>query len=197
MKKRLLLLLLIFTGSNFITSAQEVKREQPAKKGCSCSLSSINQAGVLNGSKGAFFSIQSINGIKYKTWFAGVGVGYDTYFRSGIPVFIDVRKNLLNKSQTPFLYADIGYHFLADKKDQVGQWYQNTYSNGAYTDVGIGYKFGFYGKDRWVISAGYSYKYVKYVNEYTWPCPTERCYENYLTYKNYLHRYVMRLGFQL
>lgn len=197
MHKKLFLLLVIVTGSIYITSAQEAKQEQPAKKGCSCSFSSINQAGVLNGSKGAFLTVQSINGIKYKTWFAGVGVGFDNYYRSGFPVFLDVRKDLLTKEQTPFLYADIGYHFVRDKKDRVNEWYENTYNNGSmYTDIGIGYRFGFLSKSRWVISAGYSYKYIKYDNKYIWECPTARCYENYITVKSYLHRYSMKLGFQ-
>jgi hypothetical protein len=195
MQKRLLLFILL-TGTTIISSAQEAKQEQPAKKGCSCSFSSINHAGVLNGKKGAYFQIQTINGIKYKTWFAGVGVGLDTYFRSGIPLFFDVRKFLLQKSATPFVYADVGVHIVGDKKDQLNQWYENRYYNGTYAEGGIGYKFGFHGKDRWVVSAGYSYKYVKRDYVYTGGCPTSRCWENYLTYKNYLHRYAMKLGFQ-
>jgi hypothetical protein len=191
-----LLFLVVLTGCVFITSAQEANQEQPAKKGCSCSFSSINQAGILNGAKGAYYQLQSINGIKYKTWFAGVGVGVENYFRTGIPLFIDVRKYLFDKSATPFLYADVGVHIIKDKTDQLNQWYANNYKNGIYTDAGVGYKFGFHGKDRWVISAGYSYKYVKYDNVYLGTCQTTRCYENYFTYKNYLHRYAMKLGFQ-
>jgi hypothetical protein len=193
MQKKQLLLLVIFTGSIYLTSAQEAKQEKPAKKGCSC----INQAGILNGSRGAYLSVQTINGIKYKTWFAGVGAGFDSYYRSGFPVFLDVRKDLLKKKETPFVYADIGYHFLRDTRDQPNQWTENIYNKGSmYTDIGIGYRFGFSTKARWVISAGYSYKYVKYDNKYIFDCPTARCYENYITYKNYLHRFVMRLGFQ-
>jgi hypothetical protein len=189
-------LLVVLTGTALITNAQEANQGQPAKKGCSCSFSSINQAGVLAGARGAYYQLQSINGIKYKTWFAGVGVGIDNYFRTGIPVFFDVRKNLLKKSATPFLYADVGVHIVRDKNDGVNQWYENQYHNGVYTEAGVGYKFGFYGKARWLISAGYSYKYVKYQNLYTGGCQTARCYENYYTYRNYLHRYAMKLGFQ-
>jgi hypothetical protein len=189
-------LFVVLTGTALITNAQAANQEQPAKKGCSCSFSSINQAGILNGSRGVYYQLQSINGIKYKTWFAGVGVGMENYFRTGIPLFIDVRKYLLKKSTTPFLYADVGVHIVRDKNDRLNQWYENQYHNGVYTEAGIGYKFGFLGKDRWVISAGYSYKYVKYENLYLGTCPTSRCYENYYTNRNYLHRYVMKLGFQ-
>ncbi|HEY8898109.1 MAG TPA: hypothetical protein VIM79_24955 [Niastella sp.] len=197
MQKRLLFLLVIVTGSIYTSSAQETKREQPAKKGCSCSFSSLNQAGVLNGSKGAFLTIQSINGIKYKSWFAGVGVGADGYYRASLPVFLDVRRDLLKKKETPFLYADVGYHFILDTKDRLSQWYENVYNRGSmYTDVGVGYRFGFTRTGSWVVSAGYTYKYVVYDNKYLYECPTARCYENYFTVKSYLHRYSMRLGYQ-
>jgi hypothetical protein len=180
-----------------MASAQEAKQEEPAKKSCSCSFSSINHAGVLNGAKGAYLQIQTINGIKYKTWFAGAGAGLDTYFRSGYLLFLDVRKFILEKSQTPFLYADVGMHVVRDKTDRLSQWYENQYERyGVYTEGGIGYKFGFHGKDRWVISAGYSYKYVKHRNVFIGDCQTARCQEDYYTYKNYLHRYAMKLGFQ-
>jgi hypothetical protein len=196
MKKRLLLLW-FFIGFVLITSAQEAKQERPGKKGCSCSFSSINQVGFLFGTKGAFYQAQTINGMKYKTWFAGVGVGVENYYRTGIPVFIDVRKYLFNKSSTPFAYADVGVHFVTDKHDQLNQWYENKYHNGLYAEAGIGYKFGFSGKDRWLISAGYSHKYVKYDNKFLGsPCPTSRCYEGFYTYKNYLHRYAMKIGLQ-
>lgn len=188
--------MVILTGSIFITSAQEAKQEQPAKKGCSCSFSSILHAGVLNGAKGAFLQVQSINGIRYKTWFAGIGAGVENYYRTGYPVFIDVRKFLLNKSQSPFVYADMGIQFEKYKTQRLNPMYENRYRNGIIAEGGIGYKFGFEGKNRWVISAGYSYKYVRYDYVFLGSCQTQRCSESFFTYKNYLHRYAMKLGLQ-
>jgi hypothetical protein len=190
-------LFVVLSGTALIVNAQAASQEQPVKKGCSCSFSSIAQAGLLSGSKGAYYQLQSINGIKYKTWFAGVGVGIENYYRTGIPLFVDVRKSLSKKSAAPFLYADVGVHIVRDKNDRPDQWYENQYQNGAYAEAGAGHKFGFSGKDHWLVTIGYSYKYVKYRNVYIGDCPTARCYENYYTYRNYLHRFVMKLGFQL
>jgi hypothetical protein len=196
MKKRSLLLWLILTGSIIISNAQVEKQEQP-KKGCSCSFSSINQVGLLYGTKGGYYLLQTINGIRYKTWFAGIGVGVDPYFRTGYPVFVDFRKDLINKSATPFLYADVGVHIVKDKNDLLNQWYEDVYRNGAYTDVGIGYKFSIFSKFQGVISAGYSYKNVERRNMYIGNnCTSGRCYDNYETYKDYLHRGTIKLGFQ-
>jgi hypothetical protein len=191
-----LLFLVVLTGCVFITSAQEANQEQPAKKGCSCSFSSINQIGDLYGSKGAYFQVQTINGIRYKTWFAGVGAGIDFYTRGGFPVFLDVRKDVFEKGSTPFLYADAGIHLVHDRKEEESQWYQNTYSNGFYGDAGLGYKLDLHGAGRLLVSAGYSYKNINRRYEYVSTCPTARCYENYYTYKSYLHRLSLKLGLQ-
>lgn len=191
-----LFLLVVLTGSVLVTSAQDAKQGQPAKKGCSCSFSSINQIGVLNGSKGAYFQIQTINGIKYKTWFAGVGAGIDFYTRGGFPVFLDVRKDIFEKQSTPFLYADAGIHLVPDRIEKVSQWYQNTYSNGFYGDAGIGYKLAIRARSRLLVSSGYSYKNINRRYEYLDACSTSRCYENYYTYKSYLHRFSLKVGLQ-
>ena len=197
MQKRLVLLWIICTASISITCAQVEKQVQPPK-GCSCSFSSINQVGILYGTKGGYYELQTINGIKYKTWFAGVGVGVDPYFRTGYPVFFDLRKYLLRRSATPFLYADVGVHIVKDKNDLVNTWYENVYRNGAYAAAGIGYKFSIFSKFQGVISAGYSYKYLERKNMYIGNnCTSGRCYDNYDTYKDYLHRGTIKIGFQL
>lgn len=189
-------LLVVLTGYVHISNAQEAKQEQPAIKGCSCSFSSIVQGGVLHGSRGDYPQFQMVNGIKYKTWFAGIGVGLDYYYRLGFPVFLDVRKYVFDKPSTPFLYVDGGVHLVEQKKEQVSQWNHNRYTNGWYADAGIGYKFGFQGKGRWVVSTGYSYKNITRYYEVSANCPTSRCYETFNTYKNYLHRLSLKLGLQ-
>ncbi|MBO9203601.1 MULTISPECIES: PH domain-containing protein [Niastella] len=197
MQKRWLLLWVILTGSFLMTNAQEAKQEQPAKKGCSCSFSSINLVGIITGAKNNFYQLQTINGIRYKTWFAGIGVGVDPYFRTSYPLFLDLRKNIFKKSSTPFLYADVGGHFLKDKTDQLNQWYEDIYSSGVYTDAGMGYRFTVLSKIGLAISAGYSYKYVERRNKFIGDnCTTGRCYDNYYTYRQYLHRGTIKLGFQ-
>ncbi len=64
---------------------------------------SVNQVGILAGSSDANLQLQSINGIKYKTGFVGLGVGLDYYYARSIPVFLDLRKDIFNKPITPFI----------------------------------------------------------------------------------------------
>jgi len=73
--------------------------------------SSINSIGFFKGQLPTTFTMQSINGIKYKTWFAGAGVGLDTYGYQSIPVFADIRKTFGNKPWQLFVYGDAGMNY--------------------------------------------------------------------------------------
>src|SRR5687767_13793360 len=71
---------------------------------------SINMFGVAAGESKLFGLLQTVNGITYDTWFAGIGAGLDYYSYRTIPLFFDLRRDIgkLNKG---FIYADLGYNF--------------------------------------------------------------------------------------
>jgi len=193
--QKILLLLVVLIACVFVTSAQKAKQEQPAKKGCSCAFNAMILAGGLHGSRGDYFQMQTINGVRYKTWFAGLGAGLDFYYRPGIPLFVDVRKYIFDKPGTPFLYVDAGLHLPAKRKETVNAWTQNVYSKSFYGDGGVGYAFGSHSKVRWILSTGYSYKEGSYtvINPNT---GCTNCSEYFINYKKYFHRLTVKLGFQ-
>src|SRR5215217_9329028 len=92
-----------------------------AQKKEGLNFSSINQFGILKGASDQTFEVQSVNGIQYKSWFIGAGIGIDNYALKTVPVFIDFRKTVCNKKQTPFIYADLGASFPWNKEDK-GAW---------------------------------------------------------------------------
>src|SRR5881227_3562178 len=63
------------------------------------------QVGPLDGQRGTYMQLQSVNGISYKGYFIGLGTGLDYYFMRSIPLFLQLKKKLLNKNNTPFIYA--------------------------------------------------------------------------------------------
>jgi hypothetical protein len=196
--KYILLFILLQGESGFIASAQEAKQEQPAKKGCSCAFSSIVQIGALSGAAGTEALLQTVNGIRYKTWFVGAGIGIDYYSIKGYPLFLDLRKDLINKPSTAFVYADAGIHMPAKRKVQENQWYESDYFNGFYSDAGIGYKIALGKISRLLVTSGYSYKNVEHVYIYL-PgpgCDFAPCYQNHINYISYLHRFSVKLGWQ-
>ena len=183
----LLFMLLLFSG---ICLAQ-----QQAKKSCSCSFQSILNIGLLEGQENSDFLIQSINGIQYKGWFAGIGAGVDYYRFRSIPVFLDIRKNILKKNFSPFVYADAGIHFPW-AKDNESFYYGATMSNGLFYDAGIGMNFAINKNHGFTFSAGYSYKFAK--ETYSWPvnCLMGPCPEYKQTRSYDLNRVSMKVGWR-
>jgi hypothetical protein len=159
--------------------------------------SSINQLGLISGGQGESALIQTINGIKKDTWFAGAGVGFDFYSERGVPVFIDVRKELLNKKNTPFIYADGGVNFEWLNFIQREQHNFPDVHPGAYYDVGAGWKLGGKNKGGFLMSIGYSFKQAKETASQQIYNPITRTVDasTYSSTYNY-RRIVIKVGFQ-
>jgi hypothetical protein len=154
------------------------------------------QAGILEGEEGSSFQLQSINGIKYKTWATGIGVGLDYYHTRSIPLFLDIRKSIFNSSKSPFVYASGGYHFpWSTTKDKFG--YANLDSKaGIYYDAGIGYRLPVLKNNSLFFSAGYSLKrFSQEVSYYTY-CLTGNCPEYRQRFDYSFRRISIRTGLQ-
>lgn len=111
-----------------------------AQKGIKPKFTSINQVAITWGATGDALQLQSINGLAYKTFSTGLGVGLDYYWERTVPVFIDIRKNIFSKKQTPFVYADLGINMPWVKANKENTWYKSEYDQGIYYDLGLGYR---------------------------------------------------------
>lgn len=156
---------------------------------------SITQAGLLAGSSEGQLLLQTTNGVKYKTWFAGAGVGLDYYQVRSIPVFIDLRRNIIDRPQSPFVYADAGMNFPWIIQNEEN--WNIKYKTGSYFDFGIGYNFPLKKSLALVVSGGYSQKTLS-AKEYTmnwflsssWPPPG-----SYITNYDYtFRRFNLKVG---
>ena len=67
-----------------------------AQKKSELNFSSINQVGFLKGSSDQALQIQTVNGVAYETWFAGVGAGLDDYNFKTFTIFAELRKKISN-----------------------------------------------------------------------------------------------------
>jgi hypothetical protein len=130
------------------------------QKKCSCSFEGIAQVGLLQGQSPSAFQAQSINGIKYKTWFAGAGIGIDNYMLRIIPLFVDLRKNILNKESTPYAFTDIGIGFPWLRNDQENMHFNSDFSNGLYYNLGLGYRISMKKKSALLLSTAFSLKHL-------------------------------------
>lgn len=197
MKKRLhfITVLLLFTT---ISMAQEVPGAvEKKKKGCGCAYSPIYSLGVLEGERGSRVQLQTIQGIRYGKWFAGIGAGLDYYQLRTIPLFLDIRRNILNKRNTPFVYADGGIHFAWPRKVDEPAYGKAKFRTGLFYEGGLGYKIGAGKQGGILLSAGYSYKFLK-EDRITpvciyWGCEEEKTE----SFKYHLNRISIKMGVQL
>lgn len=139
--------------------------------------SSINSMGFLTGESQTAFTLQTINGLKYKTWFAGVGAGMDIYGYQSIPVFADIRKTFGNKAWQPFVYADAGINYpiySSTLPRKTGGNEANKFYPTFYGEAGVGLRGAINSKTAFVLSVGFSYKHFRYLhfNPYYSPFPT-------------------------
>jgi hypothetical protein len=122
--------------------------------------SSINAVGWLKGQSRSVVQFQSVNGLRYKTYFAGIGVGSDPYYFKTIPLFIELRKRIFKKPTTPFIYMDLGTNLPGEKDKVSGEWFfmKSEYEGALYYDLGLGYDFKFLKTTGLIVSLGYTEK---------------------------------------
>jgi hypothetical protein len=164
--------------------------------GCKCGFQSLFQAGILEGVSGPSWNIQTINGTYYKTWFAGIGLGLDHYTMRTIPLFLDIRKELLRRTRTPFLYADGGIHFDWLKTKEKPGWGSSDYDRRFYYDLGAGYKIGFGRRDALLVSAGYTMKTLREEREVIIQCVAPPCNASNDYYSYTFSRLTFKVGWQ-
>lgn len=165
---------------------------------------SINNAGLVIGKNDNNLQLQTINGIKYKTYSAGIGAGLDNYYFKTVPLFIDLRKNIFEEKFTPFVYADFGASIPWDRA-KVEPWTTSYYSSGFFYDMGVGYSIPIKGKLAINISAGYSQKVLNEARESTsWMwidyvpvggISSPASYKDTVDYKYQLRRISLKVGF--
>jgi len=180
-------------------SGAALSQQSPAnkKKNCGCSFSSINQLGLLAGEKNEAFQVQTINGLQYRTWMVGAGVGIDGYRFRSIPLFLHLRKEFSLKSNAIFIYNDIGMNYPWLKTEQKSVWGPTEdYDHGIYYDGGIGYKI-LLKKHAVVFGGGFSLKEFS-EKRLSGFCPfVGPCYEQSDEYFYSLKRITLKLGVQL
>ena len=173
--KKFYFLVIIISFSGFSLIGQVKSATEKNKESCSCGFQSLLQAGFLEGATGPSWNLQTINGVYYKSWYSGIGLGIDYYNMRTVPLFIDLRKELFQKPRTPFLYADGGIQFEWFKKKEKQAWGSGDYQKGRYYDIGAGYKFGFGKRDALLISAGYSLKKIEEERDVILQCIQPPC----------------------
>ena len=157
--------------------------------------SSQNYAGITEGEWGTSFQIQTINGIRNKKWFTGIGAGIDYYYLRSVPVFLSVSR-FLNTPKVPLYFTgDLGINFPWTSNRYYFE-YPGEYHASLYGAAGVGYKFGFKKSDNaLLLNLGYSYKRLTQTYQGGTICLIPPCPVSTEKYDYMLRRLSVRIGF--
>ena len=163
MKKIFVVIIVLF-------ATKQCFSQQPKSK---IHFNSINSIGTVIGENGSSTILQTINGIKINNnWAFGLGIGHDPYQEASIPVFVDVRKYMGNKTWQPFIYVDGGMNYTLRTNNYPKKWStgkdEYTFKPSFYGDAGIGISKSISRTAKFFISAGYSVKQFKYDYQNYW-----------------------------
>ena len=169
-----------------VAFAQQTEKSKPK-------FQSLLQLGFVEGNAGNAFQLQAINSFDFSCFSAGIGVGLDYYGTRSVPLFFDIRKNILRKPQTPFLFLDAGIHF--PWINQNSEWQIVRTKPGLFYEAGIGYNIPLQ-SHAITFSAGYSYKaYKEEIETPVW-CLRGDCANDVQKLSYQLRRISIKAGFR-
>jgi hypothetical protein len=155
MKKNIILLMICLTNGSFLFS--QGQSLQPKQK--NTRFQSYNAIALLTGESGVSAGIQTVNGVAWKSFFIGGGLGFDFYGIGTTPVFLDLRKTFGQQRNKFFAYGDAGYNIAWPGSNSVSfNSSEQNQKGGFYSDIGFGYLVGFDKKNALILSAGYTFK---------------------------------------
>lgn len=195
----------IRTGDNSVwvfsrTDIKKISRENPVFPHQRAGWYNTTTFGLYFGDdKG--YQLQSTVGYRFHyRYYAGIGAAIDDYTIRALPVFIDMKADLLRKKTTPFVYADVGitnpwpkksqYPFRQEPDKKIPGWYLNA---------GLGQRFRNNKNDHsFELSIGYSLETMnmQYIGSPSAPNPDVhgKQVENY---KYTFNRFIIKAGFTL
>ena len=192
--KSCVMLLLLFLMTAAVTAQSDVAKTEYYL---------IPQIALLNGDHFASGQVQLAGGIEKKGWAIGIGAAIDYYKVRTVPVFADLR-TYFGKHRLLFSYLNLGGNIAWPLESQLSYHWQpggsrpGSFSNGLYTDLGIGYAFRGKKNRGVVMSLGYSIKTISETYQEAvyrdFPPYITEFYDRKLTYK--LNNIVLRCGFR-
>ncbi|MCK4879499.1 MAG: hypothetical protein KAS82_02525 [Bacteroidales bacterium] len=147
-------------------------------------------AGSSHNSQVAPFSLLMVNG--YRTshgLFAGIGTGIEFFSTNYLPLFLDLRGDLLEGDVVPYVMAKGGYG-LPLSSDRSDYDISYEYSGGLLFGAGVGLKIRTRNHFAWDIELLYRYQETSYREIHDW---NNQEYE----YTDIFNRIEIRLGFYI
>ncbi|MCW3092726.1 MAG: hypothetical protein JWP81_3795 [Ferruginibacter sp.] len=185
------LLMLGFCIAFYTMQAQNVAKKQP---GWMDQFHSFNTLQVLNGSTTTSLAVNTVNGFQFGKLFTGVGTGFDYYYHTSVPLFLEARFDLLNRKGKMQLFGDGGINFPFSAQNKKLEYNAGDYRTGSLYGAGIDYLV-MIKKEAIILGAAFSNKTIVQMRDnYVWN-PIMNTSENIPTKDKYsLNRIAIRVG---
>jgi len=147
-------------------------------------------AGSSNNMQAAPFSLLMVNGWRNSMGITtGVGFGVEFLTTNYLPMFIDLRYDLLQRDVVPYVVAKGGYSLpLSTDHQEYDISYE--YEGGPLVGIGVGLKIKSRDHFAWDIGLMYRYQQTSYQEKYEWN-------EQEYSYTDIYNRIEIRLGFYI
>ncbi|MEO6231091.1 MAG: hypothetical protein ABJB11_09975 [Ferruginibacter sp.] len=133
-KAGLILFVILMTGLELI--AQQANKQSVIKNG----FHSFNTINILNGSSTTSVALNTVNGLQLSQHlFTGIGIGFDYYYHTSIPVFGEVRYDLLQGNGRLQLVGNAGINFPFSTQQAKFNTKPGPYKAGVIYGAGIDY----------------------------------------------------------
>ncbi|MBK5272914.1 MAG: hypothetical protein JJE22_18085 [Bacteroidia bacterium] len=161
---------------------------------------SRNFIGLLEGEAGSSWQLQTINGFRRGSWFAGLGTGLDFYRYRTVPLFLSINKDVDSGSNSFYLTGDVGINFSwvsKQARSRVNDYISDKFTPSLYWNAGFGYRIMMFKKgDALLINLAYSYKHLKETKQSAIVCVTTPCPDGIEEYNYHFKRLSIGLGWE-
>ena len=190
MKKHLLLILVFACIITFVQAQVKATKSNALQN----NFHSFNTVQILNGNTTTSLALNTVNGFQFGKLFTGIGTGFDYYFHTSVPLFLEARLNLIDRKNRLQLFANGGLSFSFSTQNKKFEYNAGPYKTGSTYGAGLDYLITA-GNQAFILGVAFSNKQViQMVNNYLWN-PLLSKWENIPTKDIYsLNRIAIRLG---
>lgn len=103
------------------------------------SFRSYNSLQALMGSSTNSVAMHSVNGFQFHSRFVGIGVGFDCYYQTSVPLFLELRQNVFGKEKKVQAFVNAGIHLPASNKNRQEPFKTGNFSAGRLLALGFDY----------------------------------------------------------
>ena len=155
---------------------------------------SFNTVQVLNGSTTTSFAINTVNGFQYGKLFTGIGTGFDYYYHTSVPLFLEARLNVAERKGKLQLFGNGGLSFPFSSQNKRQEFKTGPYKAAGLYAAGLDYLVPVK-KEALILGVAFSSKQIiQMVDNNVWNPMLNRIENNPIKDKYSLNRIAIRLG---